>query len=62
MPRRFTAIAAILLGVIAIAQAVRAFTGVDVVVNGYHVPVMMSWIAAAVAGIIAVLAFREAGS
>jgi len=60
MPKRFTIIAAILLGVIAIAQGVRAFYGVDMVVNGYHIPVAISWAAAAVGAIVAVLAFREA--
>jgi len=60
MPKRFTIIAAILLGAIAAAQAARAYYGIDIVINGYEVPVAMSWAGAAVAAIVAVLAFREA--
>jgi hypothetical protein len=60
MPKRFTIIAAILLGAIAVAQAARAFYGLDVVVNGYHVPVAMSWAAAVIGAFVAVMAFREA--
>lgn len=59
MPKRFTIIAAILLGVIAAAQAARAYYGLDVVVGSYHVPIALSWAAAAVAGLVAILAFRE---
>ena len=59
MPKRFTIIAAILLGVIAAGQAARAFYDLDVVVDGYHVPVALSWAAAAIAALVAVLAFRE---
>ena len=60
MPKRFTIIAALLLGAIAVAQGVRAFYGVDLIVNGYHIPVAVSWAAAAVGAIVSVLAFREA--
>jgi hypothetical protein len=59
MPRRFTIIAAILLGVVAAGQGVRAFYGVDMQVNDFHIPIAMSWAIAAVAGIVSVLAFRE---
>lgn len=60
MPKRFTIIAALLLGAIAVAQGVRAFYGFDVIVNGYHVPVALSWAVAGIGIIVAVLAFREA--
>lgn len=60
VPKLFSTIAAILLAVIAVAQGLRAYYGLDLVVGTYHVPVMMSWIAAGVAGVIALLAFREA--
>lgn len=60
VPKLFSTIAAILLAVIAAAQGLRAYYGLDLVVGTYHVPVMMSWIAAGVAGVIALLAFREA--
>jgi hypothetical protein len=62
MPKRFTIIAAILLGAIAAAQAVRAYYGLEVVVNGYHVPVALSWAAAGIGALVAILAFREAGT
>lgn len=60
VPKLFSTVAAILLGVIAVAQGVRAYYGLDLVVGTYHVPVLMSWIAAGVTGIIAFFAFREA--
>jgi hypothetical protein len=59
MPKRFTIIAAILLGVIAAGQAARAYYGLDVTVGSYHVPLALSWAAAVVAGFVSVLAFRE---
>lgn len=59
MPRRFTIIAALILGVIAVAQGVRAFYGIDVQINGVHIPIAVSWAAAAVLALVAVLAFRE---
>jgi hypothetical protein len=60
VPRLFSTIAAIILGAIAVAQGLRAFYGIDVTVGEYHVPVMMSWIAAGVIGVVAIFAFREA--
>ncbi len=62
MPKRFTLIAAIFLGVIAVAQAVRAFYGFDMQVDGVHIPMAVSWVVAGLFGIVAVLAFREADS
>jgi lipopolysaccharide export LptBFGC system permease protein LptF len=59
MPRRFTIIAAIFLGVIAASQAARAFYGFDMQVNGIHIPIAASWAVAAVLGLVAVFAFRE---
>jgi hypothetical protein len=60
MRRPFTTIAGLILGIVAIAQATRAALGVEVVIDGYQVPVMASWIAAVVAGIVSLMAFREA--
>jgi hypothetical protein len=60
VPKLFSTVAAIILAVIAVAQGVRAFYGIDVTVGAYHVPVMMSWIAAGVIGVVAIFAFREA--
>lgn len=60
MRRPFTTIAGLILAIVAIAQAARAALGVDVIVDGYAVPVMASWIAAAVAGVVSLMLFREA--
>jgi hypothetical protein len=60
VPRLFSTVAAIFLGVIAIAQGLRAFYGLELTVGDYHVPVMMSWAAAGVTGVVAIFAFREA--
>ena len=60
MPKRFTIIAAILLGAIAVGQGLRAFFELDVIVNGYHVPLALSWAAAVIGILVAVMAFREA--
>lgn len=60
VPRLFSTVAAILLGVIAGALAFRAYYGIDVVVGTFHVPILMSWVGAGVMGIVALFAFREA--
>ncbi len=52
MRKPITTLAALLLLVIAIAQGFRAYMGIDVVVDGYHVPIMASWVAAGVAGLL----------
>jgi hypothetical protein len=59
MPKRFTLVAAIFLGVIAASQAARIYYGFDVLVGSYHVPMAISWGMAILCGIVAVLAFRE---
>ena len=59
MPRRFTIIAALLLGMVAVGQGVRAFYGFDMQFNEVHIPIELSWAIAAIAGIVAILAFRE---
>ena len=56
----FTTISALILLAIAAVQAVRAFTGIDVVIDGFHVPVMASWIAAGVIGLVGLMTFSEA--
>ena len=60
VPRLFSTIAAIILAVIAVAQGLRAFYGLELTVGEYHVPIMTSWIAAGVTGVVALFAFREA--
>jgi hypothetical protein len=56
----FTVIAALLLGLVAAAQTARAYFGIEVVVDGYQVPIAASWIAAGVAAFLSVMLFREA--
>jgi hypothetical protein len=46
--------------VIAILQAGRAVLGLDVMVDGHHVPVMASWIASGVALFLSLMLFAEA--
>ena len=58
-PKRFTLIAAIFLGTIAVSQAARIYYGFDVLVGSYHVPMAMSWIAAILCGSVSIFAFRE---
>lgn len=60
--RPFTAIGALVLLIVAILQATRAALGIEVIVDGYPVPIVASWIAAAVAGVLALMMFREARS
>jgi len=60
MPKRFTLIAAIFLGAIAASQVARAFYGVDMQVNGMHVPMAISWIVAVLFGLVSIADFREA--
>ena len=59
MRRPFTTIGALLFLVVAVAQATRAALGVEVVIDGFQVPIVASWIAAAVAGLLAIMLFRE---
>jgi hypothetical protein len=60
MRKPFTTIAALLLLVIAGAQAARAYLGLDVVIDGFHVPIVASWAAAAVAGFLSLMVLSEA--
>jgi hypothetical protein len=60
MPKRFTTIGGIMFGVIAVAQAARIFYAADVVVNGYHVPMAISYAVAGIAAVLCVMLFREA--
>jgi hypothetical protein len=62
MPKRFTSIGAMLFGAIALAQGARIYFGADIVVNGYHVPMFLSYAAAAIAALLCVMQFREAQS
>ena len=58
--RPFTMIGGLVLLLIAAVQAVRAFLGFDVIIDGYHVPLMASWIAAGVLGLLSLMVLSEA--
>jgi hypothetical protein len=60
MSRPFTTIAALVLLFIAGVQAVRAYLAFDVVIDGFHVPVIASWAAAGLLGLLALLTLAEA--
>jgi hypothetical protein len=53
----FSRLAGAIFGIVALLQLVRAAGGWEVVVNGMSVPVMASWIATAVAAVLAWLGF-----
>ena len=55
----FTALACLLLALIALGQLTRLLLGWDIVVNGYAVPLWASGVAALLAGGISLLAWRE---
>ncbi len=56
----FTRVAVLLLAVVAGLQAVRFVAGWPVSINGYAVPVSTSALFAAVAGLLALMVWREA--
>lgn len=58
--RPFTAIAAVLLALVALGHLLRALFGLGLVVGGYAVPVSVSVVATVVAGGLALLLWREA--
>lgn len=60
MSKPFTMIAALLLLFVAVAHAVRVAMNLDVIVDGYQVPMMASIVAAIVSGLLALLVWREA--
>jgi hypothetical protein len=56
----FTTIGGLVLLLIAIVQAVRAFLGFEVTIDGYAVPVIASWVAAIVLGLLSLMMLSEA--
>ena len=56
----YTTIGGLVLAFIAVMQAVRAVLGFEVIVNGFAVPVIASWAAAAILGLLSVMVLREA--
>jgi hypothetical protein len=57
----FTIIAALFLLVVAAAHAYRAYAGLDLVVAGHAIPIVVSWVAAAVTAILGLMLFVERG-
>jgi hypothetical protein len=56
----FTTIAVVLLAVIAVVHLLRLFTGWEVIVSGFTVPVWWSAFGLVVAGGLALMVWREA--
>lgn len=56
-PKLFLGISGTLFAVIAMAQLIRALSGLQVLAGTFEVPLWASWVAAAVAGYLAVSAF-----
>lgn len=59
MSRNYTLVSGIVFGIVAIAQASRAFMQLPVQAGSVEVPVWASWVAAALAGSLCVWAFRS---
>jgi len=59
MRRPFTIIAALLLLFVAAAHLYRAYLGINFTVDGQTVPMMVSYVAAAVTGIVGLLTLVE---
>jgi hypothetical protein len=53
-------VAVALFALIAIAHLFRLFTGWEVIVSGYVIPVWISWLGLIIAGGLAVMVWREA--
>ncbi|MGA7675873.1 MAG: hypothetical protein WCA78_12620 [Rhizomicrobium sp.] len=61
MSKPFTVIAALFLLVVAAAHAYRAYAGLDLVVAGHAIPIVVSWVCAAVTAILGIMLFVERG-
>jgi len=57
----FTFVAAIMLLVVAICHAYRAYAGLALVIGTFSVPILWSWVAAAGCAILALMLFVERG-
>ena len=55
----FTAVAAVVFGIVAVAQLLRFVMGWDVSIDGFHVPVWASAVATIVAGGLAAMLWVE---
>ena len=57
--KTFTMLAVVIFVLVALLQLVRVFAGWDVAINGVHIPIWGSIVAAVVAGVMAAMVFRE---
>ncbi|MGC9954760.1 MAG: hypothetical protein ABSD21_10830 [Rhizomicrobium sp.] len=57
----FTIISAILFLLIAACHAYRAYAGIDFIFGTFHVPIVASWVAAAVTAFLGLMLFVERG-
>ena len=62
MPKFALALAAIIFAVVAILQLIRALSGWPVMIGETNIPILISWIAAIVAGALAWLGYRASRS
>ena len=60
MQDRYASVSAIVFGVVALIQAIRAFNEWPVQIGPYVIPVWFSWLAVLVAGALCVWGFRSA--
>lgn len=58
--RTFLLVAALVFGVVALAHLLRVFTGADVVVLGWALPLWLSWIGTAVTAYLSYMSLRLA--
>lgn len=56
----FTTIAVVIFALVAVVHLIRLFTGWEIIVNGYAIPIWASFVALIVAGGLAVMIWREA--
>ena len=56
----FTALTALMLFIVAIAQAARAYYGLDVAIGDFHVPIVASIGVAVLTGFLSIMLFVEA--
>ena len=61
MMKNYITVSGLVFGIVAAAQAVRAFLQLPVHIGSFEVPVWASWIAAVVAGSLCAWAFRTRG-
>lgn len=59
MHKPFSLVAGLALLAIAVVQGLRATSGVDLIVDGYQVPVIASWAAAGIATLLGLMVLRE---